>query len=272
MSDKKWCVYVHISPSNKYYVGITSQKPNDRWRNGKGYKHNNYFYKAIQKYGWDAFQHEVVSENLTEFEAKNLECVLIKKFQSNNSHYGYNLTDGGDGAVGVQHFGESNPFYGKHHSDETKEILRKTREKYKDDIKKLLGKPVYQFDLNGNFIREYPTIRDAEEQTGIDHSVISRVCLRKLNYTHGYTWAFKDECGDFNKFKEQFLSKLEEKHRNASKHLRKSTELYDLSDNFIAHFESAAELAKQFGVHDSTVRFACNNNSVFQGKYKCKYV
>lgn len=28
-----WTVYVHISPNNKTYVGITSQKITHRWRN-----------------------------------------------------------------------------------------------------------------------------------------------------------------------------------------------------------------------------------------------
>ena len=36
--EKKWTVYIHISPSNKYYVGITSREPELRWKNGKGYQ------------------------------------------------------------------------------------------------------------------------------------------------------------------------------------------------------------------------------------------
>lgn len=270
--NKKWCVYVHISPSKKYYVGITSQKPNDRWRNGNGYKSHVYFWRAIQKYGWNNFQHEIVAGNLMESEAKNFEKILIEKLQSNNPKYGYNVTAGGDGTVGVQHFGSDNPFYGKHHSDEVKEVLRKTRELYKDDIKELLGRPVYQFDLNGNFVHKYSTIREAEEQTGISHSVISRVCQGKLNHTHGYTWVYQDECDNFDKFKENFLLKLQRKQNNYGKHLRKPVNLYDLTGNFIAYFESTAELAKQFGVDNTTVQYACRHDSVFQRKYKCKYV
>ena len=60
-----WSVYIHISPSNKYYVGITSKTPEERWRNGFGYYTQSYFYNAIQKYGWDNFQHEIISENLS---------------------------------------------------------------------------------------------------------------------------------------------------------------------------------------------------------------
>ena len=42
--EKKWCVYVHIAPNGKKYVGITSQKPEKRWNHGEGYQRHPYFY------------------------------------------------------------------------------------------------------------------------------------------------------------------------------------------------------------------------------------
>lgn len=42
VSDKKYCIYKHTSPSNKSYIGITSMNPLDRWKNGNGYSHNSY--------------------------------------------------------------------------------------------------------------------------------------------------------------------------------------------------------------------------------------
>lgn len=271
--EKTWCVYVHISPSIKYYVGITSQKPEDRWRNGKGYKHNDYFTKAINKYGWDNFQHEVIASNLTEEEAKNFEKILIEKFKSNNREYGYNFTKGGDGTVGVSHFGTENSFYGKHHSDENKAIFsQKSKERWQNGIyDEILCRPIYQFDMNGDFICGYSSTRKAEDMTGIDHRVIVRVCNGSLNYTHGFTWAYQDECEDLNKFKQQFLLKLKKKRSSYAKHLRKPIDLYDLDGNFIANFESASELARQFNVHKDTVSWSCRHDGIFQGKFKCKY-
>ena len=56
-----YIVYMHISPSNKKYIGITKQEPNRRWRNGQGYK-GQVFYNAIEKYGWKNIQHIIVEK------------------------------------------------------------------------------------------------------------------------------------------------------------------------------------------------------------------
>ena len=94
-------VYKHITPNNKVYIGITCQEPKKRWQYGKGYINCKYFYKAIKKYGWKNIKHEILFENLSREEAMQKEIELIKKYNSNNKKYGYNLTKGGDGNFGV---------------------------------------------------------------------------------------------------------------------------------------------------------------------------
>ena len=76
MKNNKWCVYKHTSPSKGVYIRITKQNPVIRWSNGSGYKRNPYFYKAIQKYGWDNFKHEILFSNLTQEEAERYEKKL----------------------------------------------------------------------------------------------------------------------------------------------------------------------------------------------------
>lgn len=133
--DRNWKVYVHISPNGKRYYGITSQRPNERWGNGKRYKHNKYLTRAIDKYGWDNFEHIVLFDNLTEKEAKLLEQMYIALYDTKNLEYGYNETDGGDGTLGWKpnntwrkkqsdiNKGQGNPNYGKHLSDEIKKKI-----------------------------------------------------------------------------------------------------------------------------------------------------
>lgn len=127
-----YSVYMHITPSHKYYIGITCQSVKQRWRNGKGYKSNQPFFKAIQKYGWDNIEHKVVAEGLTYEQAAEMERSLIIEYDSTNKHKGYNVCYGGeDGWVGVHHTEEAKRKMsearrgrvyrvGYHYSDESK--------------------------------------------------------------------------------------------------------------------------------------------------------
>ena len=102
-----YCVYKHTAPNGKCYIGITSKKPEHRWNHGRAYYQNKYFTHAIQKYGWDNFQHEVLFTGLSKQEACNLERQLIKQYKSNDLQNGYNLSAGGE-----------NPSEGSHRSEE----------------------------------------------------------------------------------------------------------------------------------------------------------
>ena len=107
----KFCVYKHTSPSGKCYIGITCQNPVERWgKNGNRYfgktkksgKFNHpYFVHAILKYGWDNFTHEILYTDLGELQAKLIERSLIRYYK--NLKLSYNVTDGGDGVLGVHH-------------------------------------------------------------------------------------------------------------------------------------------------------------------------
>ena len=77
-------------------MGITRQSVENRWRNGSGYIHNEYFTRAINKNGWDGFEHIILFENKTQEEAENLEILFIKILLSNNQIYGYNISNGGN--------------------------------------------------------------------------------------------------------------------------------------------------------------------------------
>jgi group I intron endonuclease len=91
-----YTVYRHTSPSGKVYVGITAKNPKRRWHGGAAYKNNRHFYSAIQKYGWDNFEHEILEEGLSYEDACRLEIELIHKHQSTNPEKGYNRSPGGD--------------------------------------------------------------------------------------------------------------------------------------------------------------------------------
>ena len=121
---KTYSVYKHIFPNGKVYIGITSQKPQDRFDNGNGYK-TNPMKRAIKKYGWENIQHEILFTNLNKEQAEQTEVELIKQFNSNNIKFGYNVAKGGHSNNGYKHTEEtkrkmSDWHKGKKFSEETK--------------------------------------------------------------------------------------------------------------------------------------------------------
>lgn len=114
-----YLVYKHTNLINgKIYIGITSKTPEERWKNGSGYMGNKHFYSAIQKYGWNNFEHEVLYRDLTDTEAYSLEKELIAKYNSNNSNFGYNYSSGGEFVhLGVKHSEETRRKMSENHAD-----------------------------------------------------------------------------------------------------------------------------------------------------------
>ncbi len=133
-----YTVYIHTNKVNgKRYIGITRQSVEERWRGGKGYRKCTYFCRAILKYGWDGFDHEVFAANLTEDEAINMEKLLIKELETQNPEFGYNIADGGSTTrisdegrkkISESKMGEKNPRYGKIYTEEERaRISERTR-------------------------------------------------------------------------------------------------------------------------------------------------
>ena len=201
--DGPWTVYTHVNKANgKTYVGVTSkQKPEHRWNSGRGYIDNPYFYSAIEKYGWDGFDHNIVANGLSKEVAFQMEIDLIRELRTQEHDYGYNLTSGGEGT----------PNY--HPSEETRrklsiarmrenlseETLRRRSEglrgrKFTYEHKKKIGdgnsKAVSMFSKDGVLIRSFRGARDAEVELGIHHSHISQCCHGQRKTAGGYIWQF----------------------------------------------------------------------------------
>lgn len=126
MASKNYFIYIHKNKINgKIYVGQTCQKPEYRWNNGEGYKRQPYFYSAIQKYGWNNFEHIILKQDLSLEEANYWEEYYIKQYDTTNHNFGYNLTLGGNNKIMLeetkQKISEANK--GKIVSEETKQKI-----------------------------------------------------------------------------------------------------------------------------------------------------
>ena len=188
-----YVIYMHRNKINgKVYIGQTGQKPSYRWKvGGKGYETCCLMWKAIQKYGWDNFEHIILKENLSLEEANFYEEYYIKIFNSRDKKFGYNIRQGGNNSVmsestkqklSYKLSKENHPFYGKHHSEKSKNQIRET--KYL---------PVLQFDLDGNYIAEYKSAKHAIEFLGFsDKTNNSKCCLGHRKTCYGYIWRYKN--------------------------------------------------------------------------------
>lgn len=145
------------------YIGI-SKDVQKRWAwHGKKYDRCPHFWNAIQKYGWDNFEHVVLIENVSLEMANIIERELIKKYKTQNKKYGYNVDGGGNGKYGMT---------GKNNSR---------------------SKLIYQYDLNGNFIKEWENAQIASKTLSIPASTIYQSCrgtFDKPKMAGGYIWSY----------------------------------------------------------------------------------
>lgn len=175
---KRYIVYCHIFPNGKRYVGITCQKPNKRWRNGKGYEGSKAVYNAIKKYGWHNIEHRILYEDLSKSEAEKMEIKLIKEWNTLSPN-GYNLCKGG------------NLVSGHKLSKKTKDHLRKINlgKKYSKEVRKKQTIAHSEKIICLDTGKIYNGCREAARLTGGDKDGI-RLCVKGVyKQTHGTHWA-----------------------------------------------------------------------------------
>jgi len=229
--QKNYKVYMHKNKVNgKVYIGQTSRELHRRWDNGNGYKKCTLFNRAIQKYGWDNFDHILLDENLTKEEADIKEREYIKKYKSYIPQFGYNISMGGAGLTGatkyidiykysldgdyICHYHdiaeiiEENPTYSssalRHAYDEEcrsvygyqwKSYYQPKIDKLDDfavRVGQIKSKKVYQYDIYGNFIREHPSAKIAGENCNLNSNSIRKHSKKNVyHYYGGYQWSYE---------------------------------------------------------------------------------
>lgn len=244
MTVNNYTVYVHINKINgKMYVGLTCKKPEHRFNQGKGYDGCTYFAKAINKYGWDNFEHEIIAGGLNKKEACNFEKLLIKKLKTRNANFGYNIRSGGQ-----TNEGEDNPAWGLKRQDLTDRNLKGS-------------KPILQYDFNGNFIKEYSSIREASREIDKSKNGIRASCSGDYIQAYGYFWFFK---------KEFTQNDLKYRIENCKGSKCMIVIKYDLFGKEICSYESIEETAKVENMYASTISRYCKNQKIFKKEYILK--
>lgn len=207
--DKPHIVYIHTNKiNNKKYVGLTCQKPEYRWgKDGANYIECPYFWNAIQKYGWDNFEHTIYKENLSRQEAEDLEKELIKQLKTNDPDYGYNISPGGDSGTNElinqkwndEEFRETmkqkmreawkDPEKRKRRSEQA--FARYQNEEYKDKWTKAITRACAKSVMSIENSKIYSSIKDAADELNVCRANISR-SISKGYRCGGYHWKYCD--------------------------------------------------------------------------------
>ena len=264
MNNATYSIYMHINKINgKVYIGQTYLPPEERWKkNGWGYtKYQPAIYAAIQKYGWDNFDHIILEQNLTSEEANEREAYWIKYYQANEYSHGYNLTSGG---------GNSRP------CDRTKEKISTTMKQYIQEHPEALelrrkileqnrqDKPI--ICLETGII--YPSLTDAENKTGINMKTLSRCCCHTVYTAYNLHWEFYEPIYDNELVRKKRITELVEAKKKSSSTLKKKVLCVETEEVF----ESAKEASKKYSICYSSICSACRGTYSKAGGYHWKYI
>ena len=93
-------IYIITNTVNaKQYVGITTDLER-RWKRHRNANEGQLLHRAIKKHGVDAFVFTHIADAFDAESAKMIERLLIAEHNTKMPH-GYNMTDGGDGTMGM---------------------------------------------------------------------------------------------------------------------------------------------------------------------------
>lgn len=261
VEERNYKVYVHENKINgKKYIGITRRQVERRWgHQGNCYVRSPYFWRAIQKYGWDTFSHEVWFQNLTGKEANELEKVLIKSFKTSIKKYGYNLQQGGSDVnpksketskklslinKGRKPSKETRKKISEHHAD----VSGKNNPMYGRHLEN--GQPVRCLDSN----KVYKDVQTAARELNLRADNIWQVLCNRQKSTGGYHFIYE---------KNYIEGKWYNTEVGNDKHV--------LCLNTGEVFNSLKECAEKFGVDPSAVTKVCKGKQRHTGGYNFQY-
>ena len=201
-------IYKIVSPTNRVYIGKTfNLKKRIECYRGLSCKSQRLLFASLNKYGWSDHSFVILFEGFCDnIYLCELEKNYIKEFNSFKglSDLGMNLTLGGEGCLGFKHSDATKKMISdiKKNSERTeKEILaygkRKgskldKNEEWIKNNSESIKKKIYQYDINGYFIREWKSAKDVELELGFCRKNISANLRGKSNKAYNFIWMYKD--------------------------------------------------------------------------------
>lgn len=175
--------------NDKCYVGKTKYESVIRWRDHiNGYHPSSLIHKAIVKYGVDNFKFEILEHSVSEDKLNDLERYYIELCRSKTPN-GYNLTNGGDGGLGLLVSEETRRKQSEIRKGKAWSENRRKAGQYKLVGNNNAGKQVAMIK-DGTILATFNSISEASIKTGIYRTNINRSCSHLNLKAGGYHWQY----------------------------------------------------------------------------------
>ena len=120
-------------------------------------------------------------------------------------------------------------------------------------------KPVYQYDLDGNFIKKFKCGLQAEQELGF--TIVHAIYESKRGYSHGFLFSQEPHT-------KEYWNKVTQENKGSTRRVAQ----YDDKDNEIARFNTVTEAAKAMNVTVSCICYCCKGKVIRAAGYKWKYI
>lgn len=297
---------IYNDVNDKVYVGQTIKTIKERWKchvcDAKNNNDNMIIHKAMNKYGIDNFKYieieKITKSSLLELkeDLNKMEIYYISKLNTVRP-YGYNISIGGGiietSRVEIDQYDLNcnyiNSFDSIAEASEYTGIPRASIDKCvsENDIsnKSAYGyvfvkkgrspyqvnettRPVNQFDLKGNFICSYNSIKDASKATNIDSSNIIFCCKKqKYKSAGGYIWRYKDEA-----FTKEEIDSLNNNTYILRESIYPSIKQFDVFGNYIDTYKNVSIASQSTNTTQGSIISTCLGKTYSANKYVWRFI
>ena len=237
LMELKYIFYITVNIVNgKFYFGVHRTNPDvfDGYIGNGIYREQQAtldvaFHRAVRKYGYNNFKRTTIAIFPDTKEGReaayNLETTVVNTTLLRSKQC-YNITIGGSGGGN--------------------EVQKKT---------------IYQFDLNGNYLRSYKSAREAALQVAPNNVEVIRHSIRNCCLGTSYS-----SCGYYWSYYKEFIPK-----ENTSKDIKRRKNKiaqYTLSGKYLRYFDNITQARNETGL--TNIYYAIKNKASV-GNYQWRY-
>ena len=267
--------------TGKVYIGQTIQPPSRRWRqhelsaqNANRNDSNLPLHLSMRKHGLSAFKYEVI-EICDDAIVNDREVYWISIYDSTNPNKGYNLSLGGGGTSyyrmdeilslwnqgkGIKEISELMDIDRGFLALRLKEAgisAEKINARRYAAARERRSSPVYQYSLDGNYLRMFSSVQKARRETNIGH--IERCCNGDQKQAGGFIWSYD---------KSTAVPPVQNDNPATKKRV---VYQYGLDGHRISEYDSAYHAEKATGINQTAIRNVCLGRNHTAGGYVWSY-